>query len=100
MGSPINGLEKSTKRISALMGHCLDGLGDDICIPHIVEIIVFSQKFEDHVDHTWKVLRRLREHGVRLKPKKCRFFKREVDYLGQIEFSSRLKIRPFQYGAN
>ena len=60
------------------MEHCLGGLRDDVCIPYIGDNIVFSQTFEDHV------LRRLREHGVKLKPKKCRLFKREVNYLGQI----------------
>ena len=39
---------------------------------------------KDHVDHIRKVLRRLREHAVKLKPKRCRLFKREVNYLKQI----------------
>ena len=30
------------------------------------------------------MLRQLREHGVKLRPKKCRLFKQEVNYLGQI----------------
>ena len=60
------------------------GLRDDVCIPYIDDIIVFSQTFEDHVDHIRRVLRRLREHGVKLKPKKCRLFEREVNFLGQI----------------
>ena len=49
------------------MEQCLDGLRDDICIPYIDDIIVFSQAFEDRVDHNRKVLRRLREHGDKLK---------------------------------
>ena len=52
------------------MKHCLDGLRDDICILYIDDIIVFSRTFEDHVDHIRKVLRRVREHGVKLKPTK------------------------------
>ena len=66
------------------MEHCLDGLRYDVCIHYIDGIIVFSQTFEDHVDHIRRVLRWLCEHGVKLKPKKCRLFKREVNYLGQI----------------
>ena len=48
------------------MEHCLDGLKDDVCMPFIDDIIVFSQTFEDHVGHIRRVLRRLREHGLNL----------------------------------
>ena len=77
------GLKNAPGEFQRFMEHCLDGLRDDICMPYIDDIIVFSQTFEDHVDHIRKVLRRFREHGVKLKPKKCRLFKREVNYLGQ-----------------
>ena len=58
------GLKNAPGEFQRFMEHCLDGLRDDICIPYIDDIIVFSQTFEDHVDHIRKVLRRLREHGV------------------------------------
>ena len=78
------GLRNARGEFQRFMVNCLDGLRDDVCTPYIDDIIVFSQTFEDHVDHMRRVLRRLREHGVKLKPKKCRLFKREVNCFGQI----------------
>ena len=68
------GLKNAPGEFQRFMGYCLDGLRDDICIPYIDDIIVFSKSFEDHVDHLRQVLRRLRAHGVKLKPKKSRLF--------------------------
>ena len=78
------GLKNAPKEFQRFMEHFLDGLRDEICIPCIDDIIVFSQTFEDHVDHIRKELRRLLEHGVKLKPKMCRLYKRGVNSLGQI----------------
>ena len=50
------GLKNAPGEFQRFMEHCLDGLRDDICIPYIDDIIVFSQTFEDHVDHIRKCL--------------------------------------------
>ena len=47
-------------------------------------MIVYSKTFDGHLENLKTVLERLRENGVKLKPAKCDFFKRQVKFLGRV----------------
>jgi hypothetical protein len=55
---------------------------------------VFSGTFEEHLDGVRKILKTLREAGIKLKPRKCSFFCMEVRFLGQLVSKEGCRIDP------
>ena len=76
------------------MEGCLGDLRDQACIPYLDDIIVFSKSFDGHMEHVQQVLQRLKMHGVKLKPSKCKLFHREVSFLGRVISKSGYRIDP------
>ena len=76
------------------METCLGDLRDTVCAPYLGDIIILRASFEEHVEHTRKVLRQLGEHGVKLKSRKCKLFTIEVVFLGRVVSEEGYKLDP------
>ena len=76
------------------MERCLGDLRDKVAVTYLDDIIEFSRTFEAHVEHLREILRKLRQHGVKLKPRKCSLFKREVRFLGRIVSGDGYRMDP------
>ena len=44
--------------------------------------LVYSKTFDEHLEYLERFLRRVTETGLKLKPSKCQFLRRQVTYLG------------------
>ena len=67
------GLVNAPATFQHLMEVVLSGLARDSCHVYLDDVLVFGRTLEEHNSNLSKVLTRIREAGLRLKPKKCNF---------------------------
>uniref|UniRef100_K7EYA7 Gypsy retrotransposon integrase-like protein 1 n=1 Tax=Pelodiscus sinensis TaxID=13735 RepID=K7EYA7_PELSI len=60
-------------------------------VAYIDDIVIFSTTWEQHLKHVQAILKTLAEAGLTANPKKCKFGRREVSYLGYTVGGGRLK---------
>ena len=78
------GLANAPATFERLMERVLAGLQCEICLVYLDDIMVFDQNFEEHMSRLSLVLDRVRQAGLKISPKKCDLFKKEVAFLGHI----------------
>jgi len=68
-------------------------LGDFIVV-YLDDLNVFSRNFNEHLKYLREVFERLRNAGLKLKVKKCQFFKKELAFLGHVVGEDGVKPDP------
>ena len=53
-----------------------------VAISYLDDILIFSTSFEEHLVHLNTIFERLKQHGLKLKLKKCSYLQTETNYLG------------------
>ena len=92
------GLTNAPAVFQRLMQHVISDLNPpnskDFVTVYLDDILVFSGTLASHLDHLQKVLSRLESVGLKLKPSKCLFMRKEVDYLGHVITDHGLRPNP------
>lgn len=88
------GLTNAPATFERLMEKILAGLSRKVCMVYLDDIIVFSKSFRDQLENLKQVFQKLRESKLKLSPKKCVLFQRQVSFLGHIISSDGVASDP------
>lgn len=66
------------------MEKVLHGLLFKICLVYLDDVIIFGKNFNEMVDNLKKAFLRLRTANLKINPKKCVLFAKDVKYLEHV----------------
>ncbi|GFW81995.1 retrovirus-related Pol polyprotein from transposon 297 [Trichonephila clavipes] len=77
------------------------GKGSDFeaCLIYLDDVIIGGRTFEEHLQNIRKVLSKLSDANLKLNPSKCKFFQKEVNYLGHIISAEGVRTDPEKVSA-
>ena len=73
---------------------CLGDYLEKFAIPYLDDLLISSKTFDEHFNCIKLVLQQLKKRGIKIKPSKCNFFKREVPYLGRVISAEEYAVDP------
>ena len=88
------GLCNAPATFERLIEQVLSGLPLQVCLVYLDDILVPGSSFETALHNLELVFNRLRSAGLKLSPKKCSLFCKEVRFLGHIISSNGLAMDP------
>ncbi|GET63041.1 enzymatic polyprotein, putative [Rhizophagus irregularis DAOM 181602=DAOM 197198] len=78
------GLKNAPGTFQRLMDKILKEYIGEFVTVYLDDIMIYSEDFEEHIEHVDKVLSKLRENNMIVKLKKCQFGLRNINFLGHI----------------
>ena len=72
----------------------LRGLTWEEVIVYLDDVIVLGTDFDDTLSALEKVFSWFRDHNLKLKPRKCHYFKEQVEFLGKLVSGAGVSISP------
>ncbi|GBO25603.1 Retrovirus-related Pol polyprotein from transposon 297 [Araneus ventricosus] len=88
------GLCNAPATFERLMETVLRVFTSEACLVYLDVIIILGRTFQEHLNDIRKVFQRLQKANLKLSPKKCRFFRKKVSYLGHIISADGVKTDP------
>ncbi|GFV35471.1 retrovirus-related Pol polyprotein from transposon 297 [Trichonephila clavipes] len=77
------GLKNVPYYFSRFMAELLQGC-EKFALSYLDDVAIFSENWDDHISHIDKVLERIRDARLTIKPAKCKFTQDSVKYLGYV----------------
>ncbi|KAL1268488.1 hypothetical protein QQF64_033851 [Cirrhinus molitorella] len=93
------GVTNAPSTFQRVMEKCMADINLRDVLVFIDDIIVFSKDLEEHEERLLRVLRRLKEYGLKLAPEKCMFAQTSVRYLGHIVSDKGVQTDPDKVAA-
>jgi hypothetical protein len=87
------GLTNSPATFQTMMNDIFtDMILEGVVVVYLDDILIFTKDIEEHCRIIHRVLGRLVEHQVYLRPEKCEFKKTRIEYLGLIILENRVEM--------
>ena len=93
------GLTHAPTTAQRFMNDTLHEYLDIFCICYIDDILIYSRTLKEHKQQVCKVLQKLKEAGLFIKPEKCEFSVQKTTFLGFIISEEGLEMDPEKVNA-
>ena len=91
------GLTNSPATFQTMMDRIFEDLiSEGVVVVYLDDILIFTKTLEEHRKVICRVMELVQQHGLSLKPEKCKFEKTSVEYLRVVVSHDSIKMDPAQ----
>jgi hypothetical protein len=88
------GIATGAQFLTRLLDRVFHDIRFEFVYHHLDDVVIYSDSFDQHLQHIREVSERLRSAGLTVNPKKVVFATHDISFLGHIVSAAGLKIDP------